>query len=252
MFSSKIISTLLLSLALWPVAAEHRGASLRRQLGKKKKNGMMGMMGRGSDDVFQRESIMLKVTNLAFQQPFGGVFVMTHNAMADPLFTLGEESTEELALLAENGDPGPLVGLYDGAMGVGEAFAFAEGAPFGGRVGPNTFVIEIPYDPKYPYISLATMAINTNDCFVAINGRKIMPGDVFTGPGYDSGSEVNNELCNSIPGPACPMDSGNERSGMGEGFVHVHRGFFGLNEAEGGLTQFGYDWRNPMVRFEVM
>ena len=145
------------------------------------------------------------------------------------------------------GDPGPLVDLYSPMWTVGEAFAFTQGAPF---FGGDSFVIEIPYDSKYPYVSLATMAINTNDCFVAINGRKLMPGDVFTGPGYDSGSEENNELCSSIPGPACAaIDPNNVRSGNGEGFVHVHRGFFGVG---GDLSAAGYDWRNPMVLYEVL
>jgi hypothetical protein len=64
---------------------------------------------------------------------------------------------------------------------------------------------------------------------------------------YDAGSENNNELCSSIPGRACPGESGNVHSGDGEGVVHVHRGFFGI----GNLRQADYDWRNPMVMVEV-
>ena len=40
---------------------------------------------------------------------------------------------------------------------------------------------------------------------------------------------------------------GNIASGNGEGFVHIHRGFFG----KGDLSQSGYDWRNPMMRVEM-
>ena len=40
----------------------------------------------------------------------------------------------------------------------------------------------------------------------------------------------------------------NFSDGNGEGFVHVHRGFFGVG---GELTAKGYDWRNPMMRVEV-
>ena len=29
-------------------------------------------------------------------------------------------------------------------------------------------------------------------------------------PGYDAGTEMNNELCSFIPGPACAPDSGNK------------------------------------------
>lgn len=192
--------------------------------------------------------ITLMVTNISFQQPFGGFFVATHNQYAPPLFVLGEESSPELAILAENGDPGPLVEAYKSYSGVGTAFAFNEGAPY---FGGDMLEIEIPDDPEYPYVTVATMAINTNDCFVAINGVPLKSGDVFTGVGYDSGSEENNENCNSIPGPACAdTDPGNRRDGNGEGFVHVHRGFFGVGND--GLSAVGYDWRNPMVRWEVL
>jgi hypothetical protein len=95
-------------------------------------------------------------------------------------------------------------------------------------------------------------AINTNDCFVAINGMKLEVGQVFTGPGYDSGSEANNENCNSIPGPACAaVDPSNQADGNGEGFVHVHRGFFGIGTDVPPLRANRYDWRNPMVLWEV-
>ena len=64
-----------------------------------------------------------------------------------------------------------------------------------------------------------------------------------------TGTETNNELCTHIPGPACPMDSGNAQAGPGEGFIHVHRGFHGVavDDPEGGLTEAGYDWRNPVA-----
>lgn len=195
----------------------------------------------------QPASITLKVTNLSFQQPFGPFFVATHNKRAPPLFVLGEEASPELARLAEDGTPDPLIAKYSMEQGVGEVFGFAEGFPY---FGGESLEIEIPYDPAYPYVTVASMAINTNDCFVSINGMKLEKGDVFTGVGYDSGSEINNELCSSIPGPACAdIDTNNNADGMGEGFVHVHRGFFGIGPD---LTAVGYDWRNPMVRFEVM
>lgn len=46
-----------------------------------------------------------------------------------------------------------------------------------------------------------------------------------------------------MPGPACPMDSGNAQAPPGEGFIHVHRGFHGV----GDLEEAEYDWRNPVA-----
>ena len=195
-----------------------------------------------------KSTITVKVTNLSFQQPFGGFFVATHNQLTPPLFVLGDESSPELARLAEDVNPEPLVSLYKDLPGVDEAFSFSEGAPY---FGGESVEIDIPYDPAYPYVTVASMAINTNDCFVSINGVALESGDVFTGVGYDSGSEENNERCDSIPGPACAeINEANFADGNGEGFVHVHRGFFGIGPD--GLTTSGYDWRNPMVRWEVL
>lgn len=191
-------------------------------------------------------SITLKITNLSFLQPFSPMFVMVHNADAIPLFTLGEEPSVALQILAENGDPTPLAEAYANAEGVFFSGIYTEGAPWGG--GMNIF-ITVPYRPLFPYLTIATMAINTNDAFVALNGVRIVPNLVLTGPAYDAGSEINNELCGSMPGPACTnIDDGNVRSGDSEGFVHVHRGFFGV----GDLRQQNYDWRNPMLRVEMM
>ena len=75
-------------------------------------------------------------------------------------------------------------------------------------------------------------------------------GMVLYSPGYDSGTELNDESCEHIPGPAC---SGQDNDGMdpdGEGMIHVHRGVHGV----GNLTASVYDWRNPVMKvvFEQM
>jgi hypothetical protein len=90
------------------------------------------------------------------------------------------------------------------------------------------------------------MTINTNDCFTSINGAYLRPGMVLDLPGLDAGSEENNENCDSIPGPGCNgVSTENVRSGNGEGFVHIHRGFNGVGTL---LPAEEYDWRNPMMR----
>ncbi|CAK8989606.1 Cyclin-dependent kinase F-4 (CDKF [Durusdinium trenchii] len=192
------------------------------------------------------KTLTLEVTNLSYLQPFGGFFVMVHNEDADPLYVFGEESTSELADLAENGSPAGLVALYDGADGVLSATAFGSGPLFPGESASITVEVNSEFD----LVTIASMAINTNDCFVAINGMKLYSGAKLTLPGLDSGSEANNERCPYIPGPACsePADAGNLATpGMGEGFVHVHRGFHGINvgaDLPDGETALGvgYDW----------
>jgi hypothetical protein len=201
----------------------------------------------------------VRIDNLSFQQPLGGIFVMTHNNDAEPLYEMGEEASEPLAILAETGNPAELVAAFEHEEGVDKAFA-VQGPVLSGAYRE----FDVYLSAKNPYLTLGSMAINTNDCFVALNGVKIgNRGSVFNLPGLDAGSEANNELCTSIPGPACGPHSGNIRSGNGEGFVHIHRGFHGVNTgrtdlmpnelgANGkALSAPGYDWRNPMVRVTV-
>jgi hypothetical protein len=124
-------------------------------------------------------------------------------------------------------------------------------------VGGESLQSEVEVSNTYPLVTIATMAINTNDCFLSINGKRLQRGGMVLDlvPGLDAGSEDNNENCNSIPGPACiNTDATNERSGGGEGFVHVHHGFFGVGTpVEPVLRRANrYDWRNHMMRIVVI
>jgi len=212
-----------------------------------------------------RRTYKIRIDNLSFNQPFGGIFVSTHGRHTPALFKFNEPASPELAILAEDGDPQPLVNLFRRQRSVRQAFSIA------GPIAPGGFTeFRINIDAEEDYLSLGTMAINTNDCFVALNGVRVgshASGDDFDLAGLDAGSEVNNELCSFIPGPACASTSGNKRAEKGaEGFVHVHRGFFGINEGRDvafnidendvsvrgePLTAARYDWRNPMARVTV-
>lgn len=88
------------------------------------------------------------------------------------------------------------------------------------------------------------MAVDTDDCFVGFNAVPLADGLQLYSPGYDAGSEENNGLCESIPGPAAvcdglPREGG--PSGNGKGSIHV----------EGDLVSATYDWRNPMLQVTV-
>eukprot|EP00954_Amorphochlora_amoebiformis_P030303 1394453-Amorphochlora_amoeboformis.AAC.2 len=200
----------------------------------------------------------VRIDNLAFRQPLSGIFVMTHDDKTEPLFQFNKPASAELAILAEDGNPGPLVTKFKDAEGVKTAFAVGGPVPPGGF---TTFNVSLSPDML---LSLATMAVNTNDAFVSLNGVEVNPeGSTFYLPGLDAGSEDNNELCSFIPGPACPAGSGNLRDTDGaENYVHVHRGFFGINEGKtlpaidlgvsgNPLAANRYDWRNPMVRVYI-
>jgi hypothetical protein len=147
--------------------------------------------------------------------------------------------------LSCHADATELVLAYGGTDGVLSADIYSEGAPF---ILGQEVIIPVWVNENYPYVTVAAMAINTNDAFVAINGMALAPGDRVTSVGYDAGSEENNEDCASIPGPACATVPGNVASGNGEGFVHVSRGVHGIED----LAPEEYDWRNPMLLVNVL
>lgn len=187
-----------------------------------------------------KKTITLTITNLSYLKPFGPFFVMVHNEDVSPLYTMGSPASDALADLAASGSPASLVRVYSGMPGVRSATAFMNGAPF---IGGASFEIEVDVSKRYPLVTIASMAINTNDAFVALNGVELESGMVYDMPGLDAGSEENNGLCNSILRPACGSPP-NVRSLNGEGCVHVHPGVHGI----GDLSDGPYDWRNPMMR----
>jgi hypothetical protein len=205
---------------------------------------------RGKKAGSRRSTTMtLKVTNLAYKQPFAPFFVMVHNEQATPtLFEFGSEASSSLATLAETGSPADLVAMYSGMDGVMSATVHA-GPNFPLMAGDST-EITVTLTKDYPYVSLASMFINSNDGFVALNGGMLHSGATIYLDGLDAGTEENNEVCSNIPGPACSgISADNDRAtGNAEGFVHVHRGIHGIAD----ITAADYDWRNPMVKVEVM
>uniref|UniRef100_A0A7S3Z8Z6 Spondin domain-containing protein n=1 Tax=Lotharella globosa TaxID=91324 RepID=A0A7S3Z8Z6_9EUKA len=208
------------------------------------------------------DTYTVRVDNLSFRQPLGGIFVLVHTPKAFPLFVFNKPASVPLQILAEDGNTRALEEFYklektEGVRYVGSA----PGAPPGQY---SEFEVEIP---RGYLLTIASMAINTNDCYVALNGVEVKDGDILKLDGLDAGTEENNELCRFIPGPACgPEFAGlaNLRAPAGddEGFVHVHRGFFGINEgkvinstdlgASGfPLSAVRYDWRNPMAQVTI-
>ncbi|MDP2419080.1 MAG: hypothetical protein Q8M33_16555 [Hydrogenophaga sp.] len=69
-------------------------------------------------------------------------------------------------------------------------------------------------------------------------------------PAYDSGTEINDELYASIPGPffaECNGSGGGAAPSGGEGFVHISAGMHGI----GDFKPSNRDWRNPGARITI-
>jgi len=216
---------------LMPKARPSSSSSMR--LGGARRN------GRGR----RRRTYRITVTNLTLEQPMSPFFAAVHSGNGPVLYEMGEPASAPLALLAENGMAQPLVDSFSMSKQVENAMIATDGPVFPGQTA--TFEVTTTRDARF--FSMASMAIHTNDCFVGVSGVRLQDDMTMMLPGLDAGSEENNELCTSIPGPDCG-DTGNVPSGNGEGFVHVHRGFFGIG---GTLARDIYDWRNPMLLLQV-
>ena len=198
-----------------------------------------------ADPTFSYE---VTITNTTYNQRFTPMLLTTHSPTV-AIFKAGEPASQKLRTLAEEGNVAPLKGVLDGLREVTATVAGNALLEPGKSV---TFRIQA--NPWRDRLSMAAMLIPTNDAFMALNAVGLpFPGGSqarFTAVAYDAGTEVNDELCASIPGPdfaECGGSGGGARADRGEGFVHVHRGIHGI----GNFTAAARDWRNPVAQVSV-
>jgi hypothetical protein len=187
----------------------------------------------------------VQITNLVPAQIFTPVLVATHNSSAT-IFTVGAAASSELQTLAESGNAAPLMTLLNGDTNVMDVESS------GGMHGPgNTGGALVTGSDTFNRLSLAAMLIPTNDAFVGLNTTLPADGEtkVVYAYAYDAGSEVNDELCASIPGPDYPECGGAGTGGSpggGEGMVLIHSGIRG--DGDFGRNR---DWKNPVARITI-
>ncbi|MCR9307379.1 spondin domain-containing protein [Vibrio diabolicus] len=160
------------------------------------------------NDVVKSYRYTVNVANLTANQPMSPLAVLTHNGDYQ-LFEIGQAASVELEHLAEGGSNAELIELVNSNDGV------YQGISGNGLVLPGASdEVTITVDPsRYGYLSVASMFVNTNDAFVGETGLSLK--SLAVGESYemsmnvwDSGTELNDELAATIPGPA----------GGGEGF----------------------------------
>lgn len=194
------------------------------------------------------------VTNLTYGQVITPPLVVAHSKRVK-VFSPGDQASAELQVLAESGNPQPLAEAMEQTHGVYSV------ATHDGVIPPGqsaTIKIDAHWKNKF---SVLGMLATTNDAFIAAQG--ISPGwrNEFSVDAavYDAGTEANNELCDYIPGPPCGGASNLSAEDGSEGFIHIHRGFHGVNQAEGdagnasgeGLDDAVLDWRGDGARITI-
>lgn len=184
------------------------------------------------------------ITNLTNAITITPILVASHRKKID-LIGLGAPASEELTAIAEAGDISLLKTVLDGMDQVVDI------QNSGGLLFPGesvTVLVNARHGARR--ISLAAMMLPTNDGFIALSSVRAPNRGTATyySPGYDGGTEPNDEWCMHIPGPTCggagPSPGENPDD---EGYVHIHRGIHGV----GDLRPAVYDWRNPVVRITV-
>ena len=187
---------------------------------------------------------IVHITNLTRAQIFSPPFVASHSQNVT-LFVPGRVPIPELAVLAEDGDPQPLIDLALSMPNVVEDAVAASGPVMPGK----SVEVRVTAGGPYNRITVAGMLVQTNDAFFALRNAEIPMAfnrDSHFAPAFDAGSEANNESCDFIPGPPC--GSGGVRAIDGaEGFIYVSNGFRGI----GDLSAERYDWRNPVARIVI-
>ncbi|MEO7294711.1 MAG: spondin domain-containing protein [Candidatus Limnocylindria bacterium] len=188
------------------------------------------------------------VTNLTKGQTFTPLVIASHTP-AVRIFAPGTQASPQLTVLAEEGAPDMLVTLLRGmTAGVREVVT----AP-GLQTPAVSATFQINGGGLFSRLSIAAMLIPTNDAFMGVSGLTLPSGfdpvvvDVLA---YDSGTEINDERCASIPGPSfteCGGPGGGARAGRGEGAVTVHNGMHGVGDMNPPLR----DWRGPVARVTV-
>ena len=204
--------------------------------------GLAGPAAAGNDSSDGREFFEITVTNLTSGQIFTPLIAASHRSGVR-LFTPGQPASAELATLAESGNTVPL----EEALQANRRVADTDTAPDVLLPG-HSVTLKVRVRGRFNRVSLAGMLVPTNDAFVAVNGVR---GPSNRGslslrmPAYDAGSEENDELCASIPGPPflCNGEGVSDPAAGDEGFVHIHRGIHG----GGDLDEAVRDWRNPVA-----
>jgi len=203
------------------------------------------------------------LTNLTDSQPFSPPVAATHKKSVR-MFEIGGLASDELAAIAQGGDPEPMFNLFDGAKHVTDVVNVRRPLTrLGTTVGPftdsATFEIEATPGDRF---SLATMLICTNDGFLGLDAVDLPKGGSATYMlnGYDAGRENNNELSENIVDPcsllgpvALPgdldgnVDTGSVLTSPAQPIAH-HPGISGTT---GELSSTLHDWLDPVARVVI-
>lgn len=192
----------------------------------------------------------VEITNGTASQPLSPIALVAHSSDYD-LFRLGQRASVPLEELAEGGDNSAL--LAEAAQNAA-VLGTASGE---GPLPPGTrTTIRIEYTPSNMdtvYLAGVSMLVNTNDAIAAwqripISSLHVDETRRFSVLTYDTGTELNTETAETMPGPAA----------NGEGFAEARDDIIdavlihaGVVTSDGGLPSSAlggiYKWDHPAL-----
>lgn len=136
------------------------------------------------------------ITNLTNATVFTPILVASHRHEIS-LFELGAPASPGLTAIDEGSDTSVLETTMAGTNGVVDVQKTGGPLVAGASV---TVIVSVGHGAKR--VSVASMMLPTNDGFILLNGAKASKKNTVTyySPGYDAGTETNDELCAKIPG----------------------------------------------------
>lgn len=201
----------------------------------------IGLLALSGQALASNPQYRITITNLTKGQLFTPVFAASVKR-GTKLYKFGDVASDELGRVAEGGDASALALMLANA---GKSYGTANGV---GLIGPGeseTLLLDGAH--QFRKLILTAMMLPTNDGFFGVNGLALprRGAKTFWLNALDAGSETNDEMFSSIPGPFggeafSPSDDG-------EGFVHVHNGIHNIAD----LAPAVYDWRNPVAKVVV-
>lgn len=198
----------------------------------------------------QMTTYEVTVTNATSAQPLSPIALLAHDNNYT-LFKTGEASSDALEIMAESGDNTGLIDMS--SLESVHITASGNGIVPPGSAETLSFDIDLS---KAKYLSLGTMLVNTNDAFAGFTQFDLSSVDegitrTFGAEVWDAGTEGNDELAASIPGPA----------GGGEGFnptrnddnrVTIHAGVISQDDGLTTSALFGHHrFDNPGIKVSI-
>jgi hypothetical protein len=208
-------------------------------------------------------------TNLTNNQPLAPAAIILHEP-GYHAFVDGEPASVALEELAEGGSPDTL--LSEATASASYLDSISSGAATGPRGISAASTLVIPtLDVDNLRLSFASMLVNTNDAFTALNAVDISNMIVgqstsFMTPTWDSGTEANLETASTMPGPAAGAAGG---GGSAAGFdaarsdlfdrVHFHGGVVtnanatdaSLEGLSTSILDESHRWNNPTAKVTI-